>query len=101
MQTMRVRDYLPLLGEAIAEARAAGLWSAAEELEQSCSGAFTTSSEMLQEQGIAIRRFLRRAQGGLPASTEAKLRACLNETELACSGWRGLLARIRRSPMIG
>ena len=94
--TPRVRDYLPLLREAISEARAAGIGAAADELEHMVSLPFTTSSEMLQEHGIAIRRFLEAAHGALADSTRRKLRTCLNETELAAPGWRGLIARLRR-----
>jgi hypothetical protein len=95
--TARIRDYSPLLREAIAEAKAAGLGTAARELEQACTGVFTTSSEMLQEHGLAITRFLRATRGTLPASAEAKLVACVTETELAGTGWRALMARLRRA----
>jgi hypothetical protein len=53
--TMPVRDYLPLIREAIIEAREAGLASEAENLEQVSSSALTSSSEMVQEHGLAIR----------------------------------------------
>lgn len=95
--TTQIRDYLPLLREAILEARAAGLGAEAADLEQTCFAAFTTSSEMLQEHGLAIRRFLKAAGRALPLSTKKKLRACLTETELACSGWRKLFALMKRS----
>ncbi len=96
----RIRDYTPLLREAIAEARAAGIETAANELEQVAGAAFTTSSEMLQEHGLAIKRFLKVTHGTLPRSTKAKLKACLTETELACTGWRKLLALVKRSRML-
>ena len=92
----RIRDYTPLLKEAIAEAKAAGFDRAARDLEETAFAAFTTSSEMFLEHGLAIRRFLKVTGAGLPATTRAKLRACLTETELACTGWRGLLALLRR-----
>ena len=71
---MRIKDYAPLLREAIAEARAVGLDTAADHLEQAAFTAFTTSSELLQEQGIAIRQFLKATRGKLPARTKEKLR---------------------------
>lgn len=93
----RIRDYAPLLREAIAEARAAGMVAEAHELEQAAfSTAVTTSSEMLQAHGLAIERFLKATRDTLPRSTKAKLKACLTETELAHPGWRKLLALVRR-----
>jgi hypothetical protein len=97
----RIRDYTPLLKDAIAEAKAAGFETAARELEQAAFAAFTTSSEMLQEHGLAIKRFLKTTRGALPRSTRTKLRACLIETELAGPGWRKLLARLRRRRLLG
>jgi hypothetical protein len=91
-----IRDYLPLLKQAIAAARAAGFESEANDLEMAASVAFTTSSEMLQEHGFAIKRFLQATQGRLPRSIQAELYACLNETELAASGWRKLAALMKR-----
>jgi len=98
--TTQIRDYLPLLKEAIAEVRAAGLKEAAEDLEQTCAAVFTTSSEMLQEHGLAIRRFLSSTHHTLPTPTRVKLETCLNETELACTGWRKLIARLKRPPAL-
>ena len=94
--TTRIRDYTPLLKEAIAEARAAGFETSANDLEQAALAAFTTSSEMLQEHGLAIKRFLKVTHDTLPRLTKAKLKACLTETELACTGWRKLMALLRR-----
>ena len=99
--TTRIRDYMPLLKEAIAEARAAGIEASANDLERTCFAAFTTSSEMLQEQGLAIRCFVKATRGALPRSTKAKLRTCLIETELACTGWRKLMAHLRRRRVLG
>ena len=88
----RVTDYTPLLREAIAEAEAAGLEAAARDLERACfAAAFTTSSEMLGEHGLAIKRFLQATRGTLPRSTKAKLKAYLAETGLAWPGWRNLI----------
>jgi hypothetical protein len=57
-------DYTRLLTEAIAEAKAAGFEAAASDLERSCFGvAYTTSSEMLGEHGLAISRFLKATRG--------------------------------------
>src|SRR5213083_589853 len=93
---MRIKDYAPLLREAIAEARAVGLDTAADHLEQAAFTAFTTSSELLQEQGIGIRQFLRATRGKLPARTKEKLRVCLAEIDMASPGWRKLIALLRR-----
>jgi hypothetical protein len=93
---MKIRNYMPLLMEAIAEAKAAGFETAAKDLEQAALAAFTTSSEMLQEHGLAIKRFLKATQDTLPRATKVKLKACLTETELACTGWRKLMALLRR-----
>ena len=99
--TSEIRDYTPLLRQAIAEARAAGFEPAANELEQASNAAFTTSSEMLQEHGLAIKRCLKATHGTLPRSTKEKLNACLIETELACTGWRKLMALLRRRDGLG
>ena len=99
--TARIRDYMPLLKETIAEARVAGFDTAANDLEQAAFAAFTTSSEMLQEHGLAIKRFLKATHGALPRSTKAKLKACLTETELNCTGWRKLMALLRRRRALG
>jgi hypothetical protein len=94
--TTGITDYTPLLREAIAEAKAAGFETAASDLEQSCFAvAFTTSSEMLGEHGLAIKRFLKATRGTLPRSTRAKLNACLAATGLAWPGWRELMALLR------
>jgi adenylate kinase family enzyme len=94
--TTRVRDYTPLLREAITEAKATGHGAAATELEETVFAAFTTSSEMLQEQGLAIGRFLNATRGTLPRSTREKLTACLIETRQVCTGWRKIIALLRR-----
>ncbi len=93
----RIRDCTPLLREAIAEARAAGFEKTANDLEQVAVAAFTTSSEMLLQHGLAIKRFLKATHDTLPRSTKAKLKACLTETELGCAGWRKLMALMKRS----
>jgi len=93
---MVIRDYLPLLKEAIVEAKNAGFGPEVENLEKVLSTAFTTSSEMVQEHGLAIGRFLKDTRSGLPLSTKRKLEVCLNETELACTGWRKLFAMMKR-----
>ena len=98
----RVRDYSPLLEQAIAEARAAGLGEEATELETMCfSTAYTTSSELLQEHYLAMQTFLRNTEGRLPQTTARKVRVCMNETELVCAGWRGLVAWVRRPRVLG
>jgi len=91
-----VRDYAPLLEQALLEARRAGLQAESSELEMALSAPFTTSSEVLYEHGRAIRRFLQRTRGRLPGPTKSKFNACLNETYLAYPGWRKLVALIKR-----
>jgi hypothetical protein len=68
-----------LLHEAIEGARTAGLAEAADELEARTSAAFTTSSEYLGEVGLAIRQFLARERGRMPAAVERHLKDCLAE----------------------
>ena len=97
MKFAAARDYSPLLQQAIAEAKAAGLEAEATRLEDACfRTAYTTGSEVLAEHGWAIREFLKATRGRLPSSTERKVRVCLNETELVWTGWRQLLALLRR-----
>jgi hypothetical protein len=92
-----VRDYSPLLEQAIAEAKAEGLVAEAAKLEDACfRTAYTTSSELLAEHGWAMRAFLKSTHGRLPGETKRKVKVCLNETELAWVGWRQLLAWLRR-----
>ena len=86
-----VRDYAPLLEQALLEERRAGLQAESNELEMALSAPFTTSSD-----GRAIRRFLQRTRGRLPGPTKSKFNACLNETYLAYPGWRKLVALIKR-----
>lgn len=97
---IRLRDYTPLLDEAIREAKAAGLAKETEELDRACSAAFTTSNELLHEHNLALGRFLKLHGPGLPRQTRAKLEACLNEIRLAFPGWRQLVALLRRSPLL-
>jgi hypothetical protein len=75
----QVADYYPHLKAAIAEAKAVGLEPAASELEAQIFAAYTTSSELLGEQGLAILKFLRSEGGAVPPSVTAKLNACLKE----------------------
>ena len=94
---MSVRDYTPLLEKAIAEAKAAGLATEANELDSACFRvAFTTSNELLHEHGIAIRNFLKATDRRLPPATREKLEACLTEIDLVWPGWRKLRALFRR-----
>lgn len=73
------KDYYPLLEAAIAEAKAAGLGAAASKLEAQALAAYTTSSELLGEHGIAIREFLRSEGAAVPPLVRAKLNECLKE----------------------
>lgn len=94
--TPTMADCAPLLREALAEARAAGLALEADALEQATLGtAFTTSSELLQEQGLAIQRFLQATRDALPRATTAKLEACLTAMELSQPGWKQLRALLK------
>ena len=77
--TVQVADYYPLLKTAIAEARAAGLEPAVSELEAQVFAAYTTSSELLAEHGIAILQFLRSQGQSVPVSVAEKLNQCLKE----------------------
>ena len=95
-----IRDLTPLLLRAIGEARTAGVTTPADTLERAANGVYTTSTEFLAEMRGAIRRFLAETRGRLPAATERKVRACLNEAELACPGFAGLFARWRRAPTL-
>jgi hypothetical protein len=94
--TPQIKNFIPLLRDAIADAKAAGFDTDAHELEQAVFSAFTTSSEMLQEQDRAINRFLKSTRTTLPRPIRIKLETCLTETELATSGWRKLAARLKR-----
>ena len=97
----KIRDYVPLLREAIEEARAAGLDVAASELEQAVDAVVTTSSEMFQLHGLAIERFLGATRDTLPWPVKSKLRACLAETQLAGTGWRKLMALVKMRKSLG
>ncbi len=77
--TAPIRDYRSLLRQAIAEARTCGLAAETDQLEQATSAAYTTSSELLGEQGEAILQFLKATRGRLPAGVKDKLAACLAE----------------------
>ena len=92
----QVKDCTPLLKEVIAEAREAGLVVAADDLERSAFAAFTSSSELLGEQGVAIRRFLKATRGNLPAGTKDKLETYLMEINIVWPGWRKMFALFRR-----
>ena len=91
-----VRDYRPVLRRVLAEARVAGMREAADELDRALAAAFTTSTEMLETDGLAIARFLAATRGRLPADARRRLEACRNETQVARRDWRGWLARLRR-----
>jgi len=77
--TIQVEDYYPFLKTAIAEAKAAGLDAAATELENRAFAAYASSSELLGEQGLAIRQFLKSGGAAVPAGVKANLDRCLKE----------------------
>jgi hypothetical protein len=92
----KIRDYTPWLREAIAEARAAGLEAVASELERACfAEAYTTSSEMIGQQGQAIKKFLKATQGKLPQPTRAKLNDCLGEIAKVWPARRDVMTVLR------
>jgi len=72
-------DVAKLLHQAMQGARAAGLAAAADELEARTSVGFTSSSEFLGEVGLAIKRFLARERGKVPAAVQQQLKDCLAE----------------------
>lgn len=76
---MPVKDYRSLLRQAIAEARDCGLGAEADQLEQAVSSAFTTSSEVIAEQGEAVMRFTKATRGRMRAGVKANLDRCLAE----------------------
>ena len=76
-----VKDFYPLLREAIADARAAGLVSLADSLELRSSAAYTTSSELLGETGLAIIEFLRVGGAKVQPAVAAKLQECLQQVQ--------------------
>jgi hypothetical protein len=76
---MYVEDYSPILQEAINEAKAAGLGMEISKLQSAAYSACTTSSELLGEQGVAIRHFLNSHGDTAPISVRKKLEYCLSE----------------------
>ena len=76
-----VKDFYPLLWEAIVDARAAGLVSLADSLESRSSAAYTTSSELLGETGRAIVEFLRVGGAKVQPAVAAKLQECLRQVQ--------------------
>jgi len=78
----QVEDYYPLLKAAIAEAKAAGLEAAATELERKLFAAYTTSSELLGEHGIAIRAFLKSEGSAVPPKVKATLNRYLKQSKV-------------------
>jgi hypothetical protein len=72
-----VEDYSPRLKAAIAEAKAAGLEEAAAELEGRLFAAYTTSSELIGEHGVAIREFLKSGGAAVPPGVRASLEGYL------------------------
>jgi len=76
-----VKDFYPLLREAIAEARASGLVSLADSLESHSSAAYATSSELLGETGQAIVEFLRLGGADVQPAVAAKLQECLRQVQ--------------------
>ena len=73
----QVDDYYPTLKAAIAEAKAAGLNSLASKLEADAFAMYSSSSELLGEQGKAILAFLKLAGPKVPPSVSGKLEQCL------------------------
>lgn len=77
----QVEDFYPLMREAIAEARAAGLESLANSMESRSFAAYTTSSELLGDTGQAIVEFLQAGNAKVPPTVAAKLKECLRQVQ--------------------
>ena len=86
--TDQVENFLPLLREAIADARAAGLGNLADVLEQASLASCTTSSELLSAIGQAIVGFLRAGGEAVPPTLVAKLNTCLQHVQVVWPGIR-------------
>ena len=72
-------DFFPLLRQAIAEARSAGLSALVEDLDARSTAAYTTSSELLGEIGLAIQQFLSVGNSSVPEPIVRKLQICLEQ----------------------
>ena len=77
--TGKAEDYYPFLKAAITEAKAAGLGAAVAKLEDKAFAAYTTSSELVGEHGLAIREFLESGGTAVPAGVRENLVRCLAE----------------------
>jgi hypothetical protein len=86
--TQAIRDGSLILEQAISGARNAGVGEEAEQLQSAISAAFTTSSELISEQGEAILRFVKATRGRLPVGVKVKLDACLAEIGRTWSPYR-------------
>ncbi|TJY58324.1 hypothetical protein E4T66_16670 [Sinimarinibacterium sp. CAU 1509] len=75
----RVAEFQQMLRAALDEAKAAGLVNAASQLEFRAFAAYTTSSELLGETGVAIKEFLQTAGPAIPPLVVVKLNLCLTE----------------------
>ena len=84
--TAHVADFQPLLKAAISEARAAGFEAAASQLEGFAFAAYSTSSELLGETGIAIKTFIESVGAAAPPTVVDKLNACLAEVRKVWPG---------------
>jgi hypothetical protein len=74
-----VSDFTSVLRDALIEIRTLGLAEAADELEGAVFSAFTTSSELLGESGLAITKFLKDHRRQLPDPVISQLNFCLSE----------------------
>lgn len=75
----QVEDFTPRLREALSEIEAAGFVALAEAARGRCFSAYTTSSEWLGEVGVSVTELLATCGESIPASSQEKLKACLNE----------------------
>jgi len=71
-----VEDFFPVLKEAVEEARRDGFEPSASLLEDRAFAAYTTSSELLGESGLAIKEFLKE-NPRLSSSIRKKFEFCL------------------------
>jgi len=84
--TSHVADFRPILKAAISEAKAAGFYAPASQLEDAAFAAYGTSSEMLGETGIAIKAFVASVGAAAPPAVVEALNQCLVEVRKVWPG---------------
>jgi hypothetical protein len=86
-----VKDFTPVLKEALAEIEASGLISAAAQARERCFTSFTTSSEWLGEVGGAITELLHAHGSSIPGAAQGRLEFCLKEVARVWPKYRVVL----------